>query len=262
MHYILLDMARALRKWINRSLSRYNLRISSIALPVEFSKQDREIFDYIIKHDLSMASRERIIATILACKFVIENNIEGDFVECGVWKGGHAIAAKLMFEAYGSAKNVVLYDTFTGMTAPTEFDKKAGNNESALPNFKRMQRTDHNIWCYTSLENVKQNFTNARADLSGVRFIAGDVTKTLTAAANLPNKIAVLRLDTDWYESTKIEMEVLYPLLSKGGVLIIDDYGTWIGARKAVDEYFTTRIGSERPFLQYTDFSGRMGIKP
>ncbi len=74
----------------------------------------------------------------------------------------------------------------------------------------------------------------------------------------MPDKISVLRLDTDWYESTKRELEVLWPRLVKGGVLLIDDYGHWQGARKAVDEFF---IGSDRPFFSYTDYTGRIAVK-
>jgi predicted O-methyltransferase YrrM len=92
-----------------------------------------------------------------------------------------------------------------------------------------------------------------------VRFVEGDVVQSLKIESNLPESISVLRLDTDWYESTRAELEVLYPRLSPGGVLIIDDYGHWGGAKKAVDEYFR---GRPKPLLQYTDYTGRMGVKP
>ena len=90
-----------------------------------------------------------------------------------------------------------------------------------------------------------------------VRFIVGKVEDTLTVPANLPDKIASLRLDTDWHASTKIELAVLYPRLAAGGVLILDDYGFWTGARAAVDEYF-----ANRPMLFVPiDKSCRVGIK-
>ena len=84
----------------------------------------------------------------------------------------------------------------------------------------------------------------------------GDVLSTLAVPDNLPLKIAVLRLDTDWYESTRMELETLYPRLSVDGVIMIDDYGHWTGARRAVDEYFAR---GQRPLLQYTDATGRAG---
>ena len=90
-----------------------------------------------------------------------------------------------------------------------------------------------------------------------VKLIQGDVAETLLESKNLPEKIAILRLDTDWYESTRIELERLYPLLEPGGVLIIDDYGHFDGARKAVDEYFK----AERPWMHYVDYTCRLILK-
>ena len=90
-----------------------------------------------------------------------------------------------------------------------------------------------------------------------IKYIEGKVEQTLSD--NNPGKIALLRLDTDWYESTKIELEVLYPLLVIGGVLIIDDYGLFHGAKKAVDEYFHSI--NEEPLMHRIDYSGRMIIK-
>lgn len=75
----------------------------------------------------------------------------------------------------------------------------------------------------------------------------------------VPDSIAVLRLDTDWYESTKKELDALYPRLSSGGVIIVDDYGVWQGARAAVDEYFSAH---RRPLFHYIDDTGRIGVKP
>jgi O-methyltransferase len=98
----------------------------------------------------------------------------------------------------------------------------------------------------------------ARGLLPGAVFIKGDVAQTLRDAQALPERISVLRLDTDWYESTRLELEILYPRLQPGGVLIADDYGYWGGARKAIDEYFAAH---PKPFFQYVDHTARMGIK-
>jgi O-methyltransferase len=80
-----------------------------------------------------------------------------------------------------------------------------------------------------------------------------------TIPASVPEQIALLRLDTDWYESTKCELEILFPRLVKGGVIIIDDYGCWQGARKAVDEYFNKN--NIAILLNRMDDTGRIGIK-
>ena len=229
--------------------------------PVEFSKSDLEILHYVTGERLTMASPERVVATINACKHAVQAGIEGDFAECGVWRGGNSIAAKLTFENYGSDKRVWLFDTFTGMTPPTEFDTTRFADKSAAERFQQAQAGQHNEWCYASLEDVEANFRSAGADMAGVRFIAGDVTKTLGEESNLPDALCVLRLDTDFYDSTKAELEVLYPRLSLGGSLLIDDFGHWDGARRAVEEYLATLPRSSRPLLHYTDYSGRMGVK-
>lgn len=233
---------------------------SSFLMPVEFEKRDIKIFNYVINNQLTMVSAERLIATIQACKYVVLNEIPGDFVECGVWRGGNSIAAKLLFEAYGSNKKVILMDTFAGMTEPTELDETTRHKISAKKRFQKEQEESHNGWCYASLEEVKENFTKAGAGPVGVEYIVGDITEILLTTKSLPSKISILRLDTDWYESTKSEMEVLYPLLTSGGVLIVDDYGHWNGARKAIEEYFNN-TAVKSPLLQYTDYTGRMGIK-
>jgi len=232
------------------------------ALPVEFTKADGAILEFVLGNRLSMVSRERLIATINACKHAVHAGIDGDFVECGVWRGGNAIAAKLAFENYGSDKKVWLFDTFAGMTAPSEADRAAFTGAAAHEKFEQSQSGDHNEWCYASIEDVRRNFELAGVALDGVRFIKGDVAETLGDETNLPAAISVLRLDTDWYASTLRELEVLYPRLTKGGSLLIDDFGFWEGARKAVEEYFAGLRPVDRPLLHFTDYTGRMGVKP
>ncbi len=231
------------------------------AVPVEFDNADVEIIEYITENKLSKTSTERIVATINACKHAVSAQIEGDFVECGVWRGGNAIAAKKTFERLGSDKTVYLFDTFTGMTAPGDHDKTAYNPKSADERFEEASRDGYRDWNYASLEEVKDNFARSGVDSSGIRFVQGDVLQTLAVEENLPQCISVLRLDTDWYESTKVELERLYPRLTIGGSILIDDYGHWEGARKAVDEYFAGMEAKRRPLLHYTDYTGRMGVK-
>ena len=107
-----------------------------------------------------------------------------------------------------------------------------------------------------SLEDVKKNIRE-NTNINNIFLIKGKVENTLRNIKKLPKKISILRLDTDFYESTKIELEVLFPRLVKGGVLIIDDYGFWKGAKKAVDEYFS----DYRQFFHYIDHSCRLLIK-
>jgi hypothetical protein len=226
--------------------------------PVEMSDDEKELFHYVRSNQLTMVSDEGLYATIMACKYAIERQIEGHFVECGVWRGGNALLAAGIFKLYGATGKVYLFDTFAGMTEPDEFDNEASSGESAQARHLSDQRETHNEWCYASVDDVKAAFQQARLLSPNVVFIKGDVLQTLAVEENLPQPICVLRLDTDWYQSTRFELEVLYPRLSVGGVLLIDDYGYWTGARKATDEYFASR---SRPFLQYIDATRRMGVK-
>ena len=109
------------------------------------------------------------------------------------------------------------------------------------------------------MDDVKNNFKSSNLNISSVIFVKGKVEETLKIKKNLPNKISVLRLDTDWYKSTKLELEILYPILSKKGVLIIDDYGHWEGSRKAVNKYFSKT--NSKPMLNIIDYTCRSGIK-
>ena len=253
----------SLKIHVNKILNGFGFEIkrkSKGLYPVEFSERDIEIINYIKKNRLTMVSVERLIATVKACKYSIVSGIKGDFVECGVWRGGCSLAAKLTFEAYKSNKKVYLYDTFLGMTEPNIKDEHIRDKNYAFDQYSKSSRSNHNDWCYSSLDEVKNNFIKANVDLKGVKFVAGDVRKTLNNKNHLPKNICALRLDTDFYDSTKKEMEVLYPLLEKGGVLLIDDYGTWKGSKLAIDEYFENN-SIIKPLLNYTDYSGRSGIK-
>jgi O-methyltransferase len=237
-------------------------RVSSARIPpVEFSQSDLDVYRAILDSKLTMVSAQGLAATILACKHAVRAGIEGDFVECGVWRGGISIAAKMTFESYGSDKKVWLFDTFAGMTEPTSVDHGIFTGEDGTKLFGKHRRNDHVDWCYASLEDVSRSFERSGVNVDGVRFVKGDVSQTLRDERNLPAAISVLRLDTDFYESTKAELEVLYPLLSKSGSILIDDFGYWEGARMAVEEYFDEMQPSDRPLLIPLDRCGRAGVK-
>lgn len=230
-----------------------------VTFPVELSDAEKDIFMHVRGQNLSMTSDERLFTTMMACKHAVTREIEGDFVECGVWRGGNSLLAAAIFTLYKSPKKVFLLDTFEGMTEPTEHDKQAASGQSAKQQYMDSQKDSHNEWCFASLRDVKSNFERAGLLSDNVIFIKGDVLETLEVESQLPTKISVLRLDTDWYASTRKELEVLYPRLSIGGSIIIDDYGHWAGAKQATDEYFE-KMG-HRPFLQYTDYTGRVGVR-
>ena len=241
---------------------RNNKKNVSFPIPVELAEDEKKLIAYVLKNDLTLVSRERLFATLMSCKYVLENNLEGDFVECGVWRGGNSIIAAGIFKLYNSSKKVYLYDTFQGMTAPTEADIELYGGHTArerlyADKLDKNKKWTRNTWAYASIDDVKTNFSNFGLLSENVEFIQGDILQTLDKT--IPDKISVLRLDTDWYESTKKELDVLYKRIVSNGVLMIDDYGHWGGSKKAVDEYF--KENNNRPFLQYIDYSGRLGIK-
>jgi O-methyltransferase len=85
----------------------------------ELNAEEKEILKYILSENLTMVSLERLFTTITACKHALDHDVQGDFVECGVWRGGNAMAAAEIFKLYKSDKSVWLFDTFKGMTPPT-----------------------------------------------------------------------------------------------------------------------------------------------
>jgi predicted O-methyltransferase YrrM len=108
------------------------------------------------------------------------------------------------------------------------------------------------------LADVQANLRSTGYPVERMRFVVGDVADTVPREA--PERIAILRLDTDWYASTRHELEHLYPRLAVGGVLIVDDYGHWEGARLAVDEFLERT--SAPILLNRIDYTGRIGVKP
>lgn len=226
---------------------------------VELDRTEVELIKYVYDNRLTMVTVPRLINTVKSCNYVVKNKIPGDFIECGVWRGGNGILAKKIFEYLGCNKNIWMFDTFQGMTKPTSIDVTSKNKDSAEKKFLQTQKDTHNEWCYASLEDVKKNCLDAGLNLGSFKFVKGDISETLKLPENIPELISILRLDTDWYESTKTELEVLYPNLSERGVLIVDDYGHWEGSRKAVDEYFSNK--NYKPLFNIIDQDCRSAIK-
>lgn len=206
----------------------------------------------------TMVSRERLYAQFQAVNYVVSHRIEGDIVECGVWRGGTSmLGAMTLLGRQDTSRKIWLYDTFAGMTEPTTDDVSPWDGDNARRIWKANQNRSHNKWCFASIDEVRQNLLSTGYPESQIIFVKGDVAQTLRE--QVPAKIAVLRLDTDWYESTKLELEVLFPRLSKGGVILIDDYGAWVGCKKAVDEYVTA---NKIPLMLHrTDYTGRSAVK-
>lgn len=212
-----------------------------------------------IASKISMQSYERMWALISATKYVVKNNIPGHFVECGVYKGGSAvIIARTLISMNVTNRKIYLYDTFEGMTNPIAFDKKQGTETQASQILAETPKGNgENVWAISSMDSVVKVLQQLNYSFNNFQLIKGDVLETLNQTT--PESIALLRLDTDWYESTKKEMEVLYPLVKPGGVVIVDDYGHWSGSRKAIDEFLGNK--ELQPLMNYIDYAGRLWIK-
>lgn len=230
------------------------LVIDSKTFP-DFSKEDLALANFVRPY--TMTSPERMFSLMRAIEYIEKNKIEGDIVECGVWRGGSSmVMAKKLSELQNTDRQLFMYDTYEGMSEPTENDLQH-DGQNAQNMLATSDKEIDQIWCYSALDEVKQNMQSTGFPLDKINFVQGKVEETIPNV--IPKKIAILRLDTDWYESTKHEMEHLFPLLVKGGVLIIDDYGHWQGARKAIDEYLTAH--NIQILLNRIDYTGRIGIK-
>lgn len=203
----------------------------------------------------TMTSYERIGNMMDAVRYVSAACIAGAIVECGVWRGGSMMAAALALLEADDLRELYLFDTYAGMTAPTARDVDY-RGKMAEESYRASLVGGHSEWCHAGLSDVTANLFSTGYPPEKCHFIEGDVLKTIPDEA--PDEIAVLRLDTDWYESTRHEMAHLFPRLQPGGILIIDDYGHWSGCRQAVDEYF----GPARPFMFSIDNTGRAVVKP
>ena len=153
-------------------------------------------------------------------------------------------------------RDLYLYDTFTGMTAPSDEDVRRSGERAA--DLLAEQSRSSDIWAIAAIEDVREAVLSVGYPEERIHFVQGPVEETLPASA--PEQIALLRLDTDWYSSTKHELVHLFPRLTTGGVLILDDYGYWQGARRAVDEYLTEN--SLRLLLNRIDNTARIALKP
>jgi Macrocin-O-methyltransferase (TylF) len=205
----------------------------------------------------TMTSRESLYALYKAVQYTVENGIPGDLVECGVWRGGSMkLVAHVLRSLDDTDRTLFLYDTFEGMTEPAPgIDVDFSGNE-AINDWREIQRRGVK-WAYAPVDEVHQIVATSRYPMEKVKLVKGRVQETIPAT--IPASIALLRLDTDWYSSTKHEMKHLYPKLSPQGVLILDDYGHYQGARRGVDEYLSKL--DKKPLLQRIDYSCRLGVK-
>lgn len=221
--------------------------------PADFDSDATEIIDAVRR--FTMTSPERLYGLIKSVQYLADNAIEGDVVECGVWRGGSVMAmAMALMRANDASRHIYLFDTFQGMPAPSRLDVDfAGRSARSL---LERRRRGSAVRAAAPLTTVREAVATVGYPADRIHYVVGRVEESLPDQA--PSRIALLRLDTDWYESTKHELIHLFPRIVPGGVLVLDDYGHWQGARKAVDEYFAGL--PFRPLLIRVDYTGRVAI--
>jgi hypothetical protein len=203
-----------------------------------------------------MTARDKLFALILATRHVADHGIPGAIVECGVWRGGSMQAVALALAERGdTGRDLHLFDTFEGMPEPTDRDLR----HDGKPATELLADNDRSrpVWAFATLDDVRAGMRETGYPAARVHFHPGRVEDTIPAQA--PERIALLRLDTDWYESTRHELEHLYDRVPSGGIIVLDDYGYWQGAREATDD-FLARTGV--PLLLVPMGSGRIAVKP
>lgn len=207
----------------------------------------------------TMTSPERIYSLIQAINYVVRYDIPGAIIECGVWKGGSMMAViQTLLDMGALDRELYLFDTYEGMSQPQDVDVSVhGQNAMKIYEKERNKKDKSPIFCYSPLDEVKSNILSLGYNTKKIHFIKGKVEDTVPE--NAPDTIALLRLDTDWYESTLHELRHLFPRLSTGGVLIVDDYGYWLGEKKAIDEYLS--LNGIPILLNRIDATGRIAIK-
>lgn len=222
--------------------------------PADFDEDYQAIISAVRPY--TMTGNAKLHALITATRYIHDHAVPGAVVECGVWRGGsmHAVARTLDM-AGDHSRDLYLFDTFEGMTQPSEHDRR--HDGRTADHLLAASDRSAGVWAHASLEDVREGFGQVPYPAERIHYVPGPVEKTVPGQA--PEQIALLRLDTDWYTSTKHELDHLYPRLVSGGVLIIDDYGYWKGSRKATDE-FLERTG-ERLLLIRID-TGRIAVKP
>jgi len=184
-----------------------------------------------------------------AITYILKNNIEGDIIECGVDSGNFEYIWINELMKHNMVRDIYLYDTFEGLVKPSEYDYTCDNatlysmnKDEVLEMWSSQQINEKtNGWCYTPLEAVQKRLRSTGYPEDKLHYVVGNVMDTLKDMSTIPEKIAVLRLDTDWYESSKYELEQMYDRVVHGGVIIFDDYYHWDGQRRATDDFFKSK---------------------
>jgi hypothetical protein len=222
---------------------------------------DPELADMIERvRPYTLTTPPRLIALRDSVRYIVRHAVEGAVVECGVWRGGSMMAAAIELRRLGdTSRDLHLFDTFAGPPPETPEDAPPPylSHSRLRAGLRRLARAEPDVPPETPVAEVRHAVESMGYPPERIVLVEGRVEETLPAQA--PDRIALLRLDTDLYASTRHELEHLYPRLVPGGVLIVDDYGHFPGARAAVDEYFGST--GQRVLLTQVDYTACVAVK-
>jgi len=232
-------------------------RASGHYLPDRIDDAKRRIITRV--QEWTMTGPTKLDALIEAVRYIERYDVPGDVVECGVWRGGSMQAVALaLLDAGDTSRELHLFDTFEGMPPPTDEDARTvGGDVTSAAELLATSDRDSKMWAAATLEDVQDGMARTSYPADKIHYHRGLVEETTPQEA--PERIALLRLDTDWYASTKHELEHLYDRLVPGGVLILDDYHSWDGAKQAVDEWLEE---AGHPLLFVPIGAGLIAAKP
>ena len=242
-------------KIVQRTLGRVGYEIrrvprpsDNVDFPPDFDEEARALFQRVRPYTLT--GMERVLALRDSVRYISRAGISGDICECGVWRGGSMMVIAITLAELGDTdRRLYMFDTFT---RPPDAGPRDGEGDQAA-----LERDLKNpAYSYLPMDDVRQNLEATGYPLEKLEFVQGLVEDTLPERS--PERLALLRLDTDYYSSTAHEMAHLYPRINPGGVLIVDDYGDFVGAKAAVDEYFES--ADEHVLLNRIDSTGRLVI--
>jgi hypothetical protein len=254
------NATEAVRKLQEIKQNDYQIIMAQQQLLAGMKDADPRFYDIYEKcRPFTMTSVERMYALYKSVEYIVSANLDGGFAETGVWRGGSCmLIAETLLALSSPSRRIFLFDTFAGHPQP-DADKDVdiwGNR--AIDEWQRMTKDGNHGWGYVSLEEVRANLALTGYPTNNLIFVKGMVEETVRHVPSM-DKLALLRLDTDWHDSTRVSLEYLYPRLVNGGVLVIDDYGHYQGQRMAVDAYL--KASGESILLSRIDYSCRLGVK-
>lgn len=215
---------RAKTPWVLETYK--NLDARKLAELLAYTKRSRNVHTYV---------RKRGLDNLEDCaRAVVEAGIPGDFIDAGTLRGGTAILMRGVLKALGARdRRVIVADSFMGLPPPGEWDSLF-DREIWFGLLDHLPQ--YNLKCDENVEEVKRNFASYGLLDEVVEFAVGWFRDSLPALVH--RRFALVRIDADWYEGTRDALDALYPRISPGGYVIVDDYKLQ-GCKRAVDEYRT-----------------------